>query len=335
MNSVCIYGGGNIAHSLAAVISVKQPVTVVTRHPDIWVDRLSFVQGGLMHNGGYDVTATSDASVVSGADIVFIALPQFAIDEAIATLLPNLRSGTEVVFVPAPARTAEYVKRIADNGCSVVGFQRVPFISRICEYGKSVSISYPRQVNKLVVSKREMRGEWVVLVQEWFGSKAEYLSSFLSFTFSNSNPLLHPARLVELLKGGDCGKYDRCPLFYAEWTDASSELYIKADEEMFNVFRAYAPECAMSDYESAFDHYEVSSSQALTQKIRTISSLKNILAPWVHIGDKWEPDYKSRYFTEDIPFGTKMIQDYARKVGVKTPVIDDMITCCCQYLDRV
>lgn len=328
MNSVCIYGGGNIAHSLAAVISAKQPVTVVTRRPAIWADRLSFVQGGVMHNGGYDVTATSDASVVSGADIVFIALPQFAIDEAMETLLPKLKSAAEVVFVPAPVRTVEYAKLIADKGCSVVGFQRVPFISRISEYGKFVSISFPRHVNKLVVSKEEMKDEWVALAQEWFGSKVEYLSSFLSFTFSNSNPLLHPARLVELLKGGDCGKYDKCPLFYAEWTDASSEFYVKADEEMFNVFRAYAPECAMSDYESVFDHYEVSSTQALTQKIRTISSLKNILAPWMQIGNKWEPDYKSRYFTEDIPFGTKIIQDYARKVGVKTPVIDDMIKSC-------
>lgn len=328
MNSVCIYGGGNIAHSLAAVISAKQSVTVVTRRPALWANRVSFVQGGVMHTGGYNVTATSDASVVSGMNIVFIALPQFAIGEAVESLLPNLRSGTEVVFIPAPARTVEYARQIVENGCRVVGFQRVPFISRISEYGKSVSISPPRQVNKLVLSEGGMQHEWLRRCEEWFGSKTEFLSSFLSFTFSNSNPLLHPARLVELLKGGNCGKYDRCPLFYAEWTDASSELYIKADEEMFNVFRAYAPECAMSDYESVFDHYEVSSSHALTQKIRTISSLKNILAPWVQIGDKWEPDYKSRYFTEDIPFGTKMIQRYAKKVGIAVPTIDYMIESC-------
>lgn len=319
MNSVCIYGGGNIAHSLAAVISVKQPVTVVTRHPDIWVDRLSFVQGGLMHNGGYDVTATSDASVVSGADIVFIALPQFAIDEAIATLLPNLRSGTEVVFVPAPARTAEYVKRIADNGCSVVGFQRVPFISRICEYGKSVSISYPRQVNKLVVSKREMRDEWVVLVQEWFGSKAEYLSSFLSFTFSNSNPLLHPARLMVLLNKP---YYERMPLFYEEWTDESSELYVRSDAEMLEVMRKYSEINIATDYESAFDHYGVNSIPGLTRKIKSIPSFRGIQAPYrLDDNNCYVPDLSSRYFTEDIAYGTIRILELAGKVDVDVPTI--------------
>ena len=49
---------------------------------------------------------------------------------------------------------------------------------------------------------------------------------------------------------------------------------------------------------------------------------------WMQIGDRWEPDYKSRYFTEDIPFGTKVIQRYAKKVGVAMPTIDYMVESC-------
>jgi hypothetical protein len=36
-------------------------------------------------------------------------------------------------------------------------------------------------------------------------------------------------------------------------------------------------------------------------------------------------DFESRYFSEDVPFGTRVIQDYARRLGIETPVIDKVI----------
>ena len=183
MESVCIYGGGNIAHSLAAAVSAKQPVTVVTRHPSLWAKKLSFVQNGKRNNCGFEILATSDAKVASESSVIFIALPQFAIEEALTALLPNLGRGAEVAFVPAPAKTAEYARRIEGAGCRVAGFQRVPFISRTVEYGKSVSISTPRSVNKLVVSDEELRSDWRRRCKEWFGNETEFLSSFMSFAF--------------------------------------------------------------------------------------------------------------------------------------------------------
>ena len=156
-----------------------------------------------------------------------------------------------------------------------------------------------------------------------------YLSSFTSFVFSNSNPLLHPARLVELLHGGDMGVYERCPYFYAEWTDKSSEYYIVADREMYEVFNACAPESASVDYESVLEHYGVVNAAELTAKIRSIESFKKIRAPWKeNSSGQWEPDFNSRYFTEDIPYGTRIIQQYARKAGIETSMIDYMINNC-------
>lgn len=335
---ICICGGGHIAHSLAAVLSDDgESVYVYTRNPQSWGSSLMYEKGAdlVLHKSKGRLSASNDVGIISDCDCVVIALPRFAIEDVLNQIESVLHEGQTVVFIPAPSGMEKVVEKLAIRGIDTLGFQRVPYVARTISYGHSVWISDVRNEHKIAFSRSGIVERWRRFFESKLGGRVVELSSFLSFTFSNSNPLLHPARLVELLKGGDCGKYDKCPLFYAEWTDASSELYVKADEEMFAVFRAYAPEYAMSDYESVFDHYEVSSVQALTQKIRTIASLKNILAPWVQIGDKWGPDYKSRYFTEDIPFGTKIIQDYARKVGVKTPVIDDMITCCCQYLYRV
>ena len=36
----------------------------------------------------------------------------------------------------------------------------------------------------------------------------------------------------------------------------------------------------------------------------------------------WIPDFGSRYFTEDFPFGLFYIKKLAEKYGISTPVID-------------
>ena len=178
----------------------------------------------------------------------------------------------------------------------------------------------------MAFSRPEISGFWLDFISSRFGCKVGALSSFLTFTFSSSNPLIHPSRLVELLKGGECGVYRTCPYFYAEWTDESSELYIKADEEMLAVFKAYSEEAAEKDYESALVHYESTNAVELTRKFRSITALKPILAPWkLNDAGLWEPDFSSRYFTEDVPYGTRIIQDHARRVGLPTPTIDYLV----------
>lgn len=326
MTSVSIIGGGNIAHSLAVAITQHQDVTVVTRRPDAWSTHVSFEQAGVRHLCLFAVRATCDIVTVNDADVVFVALPQFAVGGIVSDLAHILKHNATVVFVPAPAKMPEYAEALSAAGCQSVGIQRVPFISRTLEYGHLVRISDPRAAHKIFALDGATLQKLTPLCQKWFGGSVEYLSSYLSFAFSNSNPLLHPARLKVLLDGGDNGKYVQCPYFYADWTDASSELYLAADREMYSVFSKIAPEAARRDYESVLAHYDVTSSYALTRKIRSIESFKKILAPWKQYAEGWwEPDYESRYFTEDIPFGTKAIQSYARQVNVETPTIDMFI----------
>ncbi len=321
--SVAICGGGNIAHSLASVISRTQPVMVLTRRPSQWAERLVCDQDGAESKSTFPVEATDDIGKLANADIVFVALPQFAVGETLSNLADCLKSGATVAMVPAPAKSEEYAKRLQEKGLRVVGLQRVPFIARTLEYGCSVRISAPRNCHKLVVSHDGMKDDWNRYCSLWFGGQVNYMKTFVSFAFSNSNPLLHPSRLFVLLRGGRQGAYDACPFFYAEWTDESSELYITSDQEMFKVFKTYAPQSADADYESVLEHYDVASACELTMKIRSIPSFKSIKAPWkLGASGLWEPDYSSRYFTEDIPYGTRQIQHYARMIGVATPTID-------------
>ena len=148
----------------------------------------------------------------------------------------------------------------------------------------------------------------------------EYLSSFLTLAFSNSNPLLHPSRLVVLFKDWRHKIFPDNPPFYGEWTDESSELYISADSEMRKVMSRY-PIDMQRDYESVLDHYGVKTARELTVKIRSIPPFRTILSPMLQTADGWVPDFSSRYFTEDVQFGLEEMLRFADKAGVSMPTM--------------
>lgn len=318
--NVCVYGGGNIAHSLAAKISQTQSVTVITRRPTSWARRLSFEQGEKTVESRFNVCATEDARAVSAADLIFVALPQFAIEEALDRIVPYLNAGTTVAFVPGPARIVQYVELLASRGVDVVGFQRVPYIARTVEYGRTVRISDDRDVYRIVVSDSSLTHAWNEWCSLWFGGRAEYLSSFMALAFSNSNPLLHPSRLVVLFKDWRHRTFPANPPFYGEWTDESSELYIAADNEMREVMSCY-PIDMQRDYESVLDHYGVKTARELTVKLRSIPSFRTILSPMMQTAGSWIPDFSSRYFTEDVQFGLAEMLQLAEKAGVQVPTM--------------
>ena len=323
--NVCIYGDGHIAHSLTAKITDYLPVAVLLRFNKHWSRRLTYSQAGISHESVCEINATTDACIVRDADIIFIALPQFAFEGAIDRIAPYLHRGQIVVAIPAPAKMNEYAKRLEKAGAQVVGFQRVPYISRIVKYGEQVQISADRCEHKCVVSDPAMKEMWQDFARTWFGGRVSFLSSFPVFAFNNSNPLLHPSRLAVLFRDWRNKTYSHNPPFYAEWTDESSVLYVAADCEMREVMKRCPEIDLASDYESVLDHYGVKDAEDLTQKIRSISSFKGILSPMKEECGKWVPDFNSRYFMEDIPFGTKTIQAWARHFGVDTPTIDYMV----------
>lgn len=319
--NVTICGGGNIAHALAAVLSLTDNVSVFTRRPELWCRTLEYRKGADGYKRGRALYAVSaDPSIVGDTSLVIVSVPRFAINDVLERIRPSLHKGQTVAFIPAPSGLEEVATDLKQRyGVETVGFQRVPYIARIVKYGHAVTLSDDRAVHKTVMSDSMDVHFWDEYFTSRFGGRMEHLSSFFAFTFSNANPLLHPARLMVLLNNP---WYNRMPLFYEEWTDESSELYVKSDKEMLTAMRKY-PEIDISrDYESALDHYGVKSVTELTRKIRSIPSFIGIQAPYKPCNGHYVPDLASRYFTEDVAYGTARIQRLARNREVKTPTID-------------
>lgn len=316
---IIVIGGGNIAHSLAAAITRHEDVALLTRRPREW--------GSRVNDSPFLVKATDNLAYVADAEIIFIALPSFALKEMLNKIDPYLHTGQSICFTPANVYIPEFVESYGKRGIDIVCIQRVPYISRVEEYGHKVKMSSPRAIHKLYVSRESQRDKWTQICYTYFEGGVEFLHSPLTFIFNNSNPILHPARLVVLFKDWQKKIYHYNPPFYGEWTDESSELYIKADEEMYNVVKVSDSTGACEkDYESVLAHYGVTSTEEMTAKLRSIESFKSILSPMNKLSNgTWVPDFSSRYFTEDI-LGTRAIQSLAIKYGVTVPIIDGFVT---------
>ena len=70
------------------------------------------------------------------------------------------------------------------------------------------------------------------------------------------------------------------------------------------------------------DYYESYDAASLTHKISNIAAFQTITSPMKDVEGGWIPDFESRYFTEDFPYGLQFIKNLAVKHGVATPTID-------------
>jgi hypothetical protein len=52
------------------------------------------------------------------------------------------------------------------------------------------------------------------------------------------------------------------------------------------------------------------------------------------VGGGWIPDFESRYFTEDFPYGLRFIKELAQKHNIDTPTIDKVYNCGMQHISR-
>ena len=203
------------------------------------------------------------------------------------------------------------------------GFQRVPFISRVEEYGKSANLLGYKNAHNIAVESvsGKEKASFASLIQEWFERPVNLLKNYYEASLTNSNPLLHTSRLYTMFGGENDGKvYSRMQLFYEEWTEEAASLYIKMDEEFFRLLKVlpvtegYLP--------TALNYYDSHDAKSLAEKLSSIKGFKGITSPMVKVANGWVADFSSRYFTEDFPYGLKYIWQLAHKEGISCPNID-------------
>ncbi len=328
MKRICLCGGGSLGHVIAAWLSAKgtAEVSILTGSPDRWNKEINvFLPESEVLTGRLTSVSGNPEEVISDADVVLFCYPGFMIASELERIRPYLKQDAYVGSVFSSTGFFFEALRILSPSQPLWGFQRVPFICRVQEYGSSARLLGYKPCYHIAVENvpDEQKRKFADMISEWFERPVHLLKNYYEASLTNSNPLLHTSRLYTMFGRENEGRvYPRMINFYEDWTVEAADVLIKMDREFFELLKVlpvtegYLP--------PILEYYESHDAQSLAAKLSSIAGFKGITSPMIQTEEGWIPDFKSRYFTEDFPYGLKYIWQLAHAYNISTPVIDEV-----------
>lgn len=322
--NITICGGGNLGHVCAGYLSAQDNnvVSLLTTKPEIWSKNINvFDCRGNVFKSKLERISNQPEDVIPDADMVLVCLPGFAISRELESISPYLKSSCLVGSIVSSTGFFFDAFNKLSKRQPLFGFQRVPFISRITYYGHEAELKGYKESLSIAVENTEDKEVVRVIVEKLFNTPVRLLDSYYEASLSNSNPLLHTSRLYILWKDWEPGtSYDKAPGFYSDWTVETSELYIAMDNEFQFLLKKLGVK--EGSIPSVLMYYDSWDAESLTKKISSIPAFQGISSPMrLNKYGMYEPDFNSRYFMEDFPFGLKIIYDLMKKEELKAPTI--------------
>ncbi|MBE6489655.1 MAG: hypothetical protein E7Z83_02225 [Methanobrevibacter sp.] len=317
---VTVIGGGNIGTLLAAELSFQGFDTYIysSKNEGDYQIKVFDNQDNFLFESN-DIVFTQDIeNAVKNSKFIFVTYPPELFVELSKMLDGLLNEGVYLGIIPGSGGVEFVFNNLINNGVILFGFQRVHSIARIKEPGRSVYMLGRKE--SIYVSVFRNKHEKIIkdFLENLLNMPCHILENYLTITLNPSNQILHTARLCSMFKGYKPGvTFSKNILFYATWDDESSDLLIRCDEELQMLCDAISFD--LSGVKSLKEHYESYTIQDMTKKISNIEAFKNLTSPMITNDDGlWIPNFKSRYFASDFPYGLKIIIDIAKLYGTPT-----------------
>lgn len=323
MDAICICGGGSLGHTIAGFLSSTKNITVniLTQKPQQWQRELliNTPEGDILR-GKLNIVSKDPAVALHGVSIVLLCLPGYAIRRTLETIHPYINENMYIGSVFSSTGFFFEALKLYDN-IPLWGFQRVPFIARVEKYGHSANLLGYKNSHNIAIENCLDKESFRNKIEYLFDAPIHLLNNYYEASLTNSNPLLHTSRLYTMFGGMNEGKvFERMILFYEEWTEEAAQLLIDMDNEFFQLLEQLP---VREDYlPRILDYYESIDARSLANKLSSIQGFKGITSPMIVTDSGWVPDFSSRYFTEDFPYGLQFIWKLAHQYGISVPNID-------------
>lgn len=322
--NICICGGGNLGHVCAGFLANRgHQVSILTTKPERWSSEIEIVAPDGDFVGKLASISSEPSEVIPQAEMILICLPGFAIHDELVKIKPHISRSCIVGTVVSSTGFFFEAFKVLPKDTVLFGFQRVPFISRTIEYGQKAELKGYKETLSVAIEQTDDKEPIRQQLEQLFEKPVTLLDSYYEVSLSNSNPLLHPSRLYTMWKDWEPGiVYPRNPQFYAEWTLEASALLIQMDEEFQHLLKVLGlkPGCIPT----VLDYYESTDAESLTNKLHTIKAFQGIYSPMKEVPGGFIPDFSSRYFTEDFPYGMRFIVETAQKQNINIPTIEEV-----------
>ncbi len=180
------------------------------------------------------------------------------------------------------------------------------------------------------------------------GIRLDPASDFLNLTLGNTGQLIHPGILYGRFRDWDGSLLADAPLFYqgvdGKTADTLEAMSAEIQELRHNL-QAHFPSQDLSAVRPLGewlqrsypdDILDFSCLQAMFNNNRSYAGLRVPVRPDTHGSQSSgvQPDFQSRYLSEDIPYGLIPTRGIAELAEVETPVIDQVILWAQDKLDQ-
>lgn len=334
--NVCIVGGGHIGTTLLCYIKYTHPeyrVTMFTRHPERFAENIKCndIEGNFSYSINADCISNEANQAAGNAEIVFVALPHFAVEKAFDSIAPFVSDTAFIGVLPGGGGCEFFFKKHFKGNQTLFGFQRVPFTAKLQQYGTETNLKSWKPFSVVGTLQRNRIDEACEKIK-LCGLKTQKASNFLEVALTPTNPILHTSRTYELF-----GKYDRKyefdekSKFYVGWSDAASKTLFAMDDELHSLLDAMHG-IDTSAIKRLSEHYESPTIQRMTDKINSIATFQSVYAPMKEQNGKFVADTDSRMFTEDFPWGLLVIRSYFEYFDIKAPIMDKLLSWYADYM---
>ncbi len=309
MRKILICGMGAIGHSIAATIKADQIDVLVSNKKE-----MDFVYSEQLQMGNnINEVFTYETIGEIDYDMMILTLPYRFKIAVMNKILPKISKQTTIVIVPANQGILSYLPTEIYN-YKLVLFERVPHISRVKEYGKSVNIYGTKSKMNLALVNGANHKEII----ETFCCLEEVIihENAMDISLITSNAVIHSARIYNLFK--DESNFAKNIRFYFDWTDADSELFIKLETEVLQLIKVIENKTKEKiDYYDMLTHFGVDknnpNASELTKNIQNDEAFK----PIVFRAENPNDLAQNRYVVDDMLIGIDFYLALAKKYQVE------------------
>jgi opine dehydrogenase len=314
--TVAVLGAGNGGQAMAGELALVGHRVRLYEHPSFAAGIEPFARTRVVELVGdivagraeLDCVTTDLGEAVVGADVVFAPVPAFAHETYAALLPPLLRSGQVVVLFPGTFGTLLLQRHLAAAGVRDVLLcetHTLPYDCRLVAPGR-VNVLWKNRPMLLGVFPASRTQEALERLGDAF-YPFRALSDVLEAGLCSVNPVLHlPACVM------NTGRIERSRgefwLYEEGFTPTVCRVTEAVDAERIAIARAYGY-AVPTLVEELAEHLQP---RDLFFEINGAHDLVVIKGP---------TSVKSRYFTEDIPFGLVPWIELGERAGVETPLL--------------
>jgi opine dehydrogenase len=270
---------------------------------------------------GHDFGTALDA-----AELVVLVGPAYSTEHQADVVAPHLVAGQAVLVCPASCAGAITFKRTAglaleDETITVGETSTLPYAVRIVAPGR-INVFHKLGAGVYVASlPRSGTDRLLALIQDVYPG-TEAADSVFQTTLQNGNPVIHPA--VTLLNAGLIERTAGAFLFYEEGvTEAVGRAIEAVDRERLAIADALGVRVLSEPDLGVLQGYMREANYSTGYS--TAPGFRGIGA---------QTQLENRYLTEDVGYSLVFLTDLARRVGVRTPTMEALVTMASVVLAR-